>query len=169
MDALKEGLLKVEPGLLIWTIITFLTMVLILWKSAWKPIVNALDSRAQKLKGDIEKAERSRADAEAILKKHSEMMENAREETAKIIAEGKTSAEKIRSEIIAKASQESKDIADRAKREVVMAKDKAVSELKLEIVNIATDIASKIIVKNLKPEDQEAIVKNALNKVDSIQ
>jgi F-type H+-transporting ATPase subunit b len=169
MDALKEGLLKVEPGLLIWTIITFLVMVLILWKSAWTPIVNALDARAEKLKGDLDKAEKARLEAEEILNKHNILMNNAKNDTAQIIAEGKANAEKIRSEIITKAGQEAKEIAEKAKREVIMAKDKAISDLKLEIVNIATDIASKIIVKNLKPEDQDAIVKNALNKVNSIQ
>lgn len=169
MDALKEGLLKVEPGLLLWTIITFLSLVLILWKTAWKPIVESLDARALRLKGDLDKAETTRIEAEAILNKHKELLDSAKDETAKIIADGKVGAEKIRAEIIAKAEHESKEITERSKREVLMAKDKAIGELKVEIVNIATDIASKIIAKNLKPEDQLAIVKNALNKIDTIQ
>jgi F-type H+-transporting ATPase subunit b len=169
MDALKEGLLKLDPGLLLWTIITFLVLVLILWKAAWKPIVAGLDSRAERLRGDIEKAEKARLDAEAILNKNKEILDKAKDETANIIADGKANAEKIRAEIIAKAGQEAKEIAERSKREIISAKDKALGELKLEIVNIATDIASKIIVKNLKPEDQEAIVKDALSKVNSIQ
>jgi len=169
MDALKEGLLKVEPGLLLWTIITFLSLVLILWKTAWKPIIESLDARALRLKGDLDKAETTRIEAEAILNKHKELLDSAKDETAKIIADGKAGAEKIRAEIVAKAEQESKEITERSKREVLMAKDKAISELKVEIVNIATDIASKIIAKNLKPEDQLTIVKNALNKIDTIQ
>ena len=169
MDALKEGLLKLDPGLMLWTIITFLVLVLILWKSAWKPIVKALDSRAQKLSGDIEKAEKARSEAELFLEKHKEMLDNAKDETAKIITEGKEDAERIRAEIIAKANLESKEIAERSKHEINLAKDKALGELKLEIVNIATEMASKIIVKNLKPEDQESIVRDALKGVDGIQ
>lgn len=169
MDALKEGLLKVEPGLLLWTIITFLSLVLILWKTAWKPIVESLDARALRIKGDLDKAETTRIEAEAVLNKHKELLDSAKDETAKIIADGKSGAEKIRAEIVAKTEQESKEITERSKREVLMAKDKAISELKVEIVNIATDIASKIIAKNLKPEDQLSIVKNALNKIDTIQ
>ncbi len=169
MEALKEGLLKLDPGLLLWTIITFIVLVLILWKAAWKPIVAGLDSRAEKLRSDIERAEKARLEADEILNKNKEILNKANEETARIIAEGKASAEKIRADIIAKAGQEAKEAADRSKREIIAAKDKALGELKLEIVNIATDIASKIILKNLKPEDQEAIVKDALRKVDSIQ
>jgi len=48
MEAIQEGLLKVEPGLLLWTIITFAVLVLILWKAAWKPVVEALDARAER-------------------------------------------------------------------------------------------------------------------------
>ncbi len=169
MDALKEGLLKLDPGLLLWTIITFIVLLLILWKTAWKPIIQALDSRAEKIKGDIDRAEKTRLEAENLLNRHKEIMNKAMDETAKIIADGKTDAEKIRDEIIAKANQEAKEITERTKREVTKAKDKALNELKLEIANIATDIASKIIVKNLNPGDNEAIVKKALGKVDSIQ
>jgi F-type H+-transporting ATPase subunit b len=169
MDALKEGLLKLEPGLLLWTIITFLVLVLILWRAAWKPIITSLDARARRLRDDIEKTEKARLDAEAIVVRNKEILDKASEETARIIAEGKASAEKIRADIIAKAGQEAKDATDRSKREIIAAKDKALGELKIEIVNIATDIASKIILKNLKAEDQEAIVKDALRKVDSIQ
>ena len=169
MEALTEGLLKLDPGLLLWTIVTFLVMVLILWKTAWKPIVGALDSRAERIKGDIENAEKSRIEAEEILDKYNGMIAKAGDETARIIAEGRAGAEKIHTEILAKANQEAEEIAERSKREIILAKDKALSELKLEIVNIATDIASKIIVKNLSPEDQKAIVKDALDKFDSIQ
>jgi hypothetical protein len=48
MEVIKEGLLKVDPGLLLWTIITFLVLLLILWKAAWKPIVEALDAGLKK-------------------------------------------------------------------------------------------------------------------------
>lgn len=169
MDALKEGLLKLDPGLLLWTIITFLTLVLILWKAAWKPIIEALDGRAEKVRGDIEKAEKTRLDAEELLRQHKEMLDKARSETAKIIEDGRANADKLRSEILEKANQEAKEIADRARKDIVLAKDKALSELKVEVVNIATDIASKIIAKNLKPEDQEKMVKDTLGRLDRIQ
>ena len=74
MDVIKEGLLKLDPGLILWTIITFLVVLLVLWKWAWKPIVEALDARAEKIRGDIENAEKARQDAEKLLEQHQEMM-----------------------------------------------------------------------------------------------
>ena len=90
MDVLKEGLLKVDPGLFLWTVITFLVLLLILWKAAWKPIVEALDARAEKVRGDIETAEKSRLETEKLLSQHKEMMDKAKDEAAQIISEGKS-------------------------------------------------------------------------------
>jgi len=104
MDVLKEGLLKVDPGLLLWTVITFAVLFLILWKAAWKPIVDALDARAEKVRSDIENAEMMRIEAEKQLAQHKEMMDKASAEVASIIAEGKADAERVRSEPSARHS-----------------------------------------------------------------
>jgi F-type H+-transporting ATPase subunit b len=169
MDVLKEGLLKVDPGLLLWTIITFLVLLLILWKAAWRPIVEALDARADKVRSDIENAEKIRIESEQILAKHREMLDKANAEVARIIAEGNAEAEKHKSSAIEKANLESKDLIDRARREISLAKDKALSEINADIVNISTEIAAKIIEKNLKPEDQKGLVEGALAKIRTVQ
>lgn len=169
MEAIQEGLLKVEPGLLLWTIITFAVLVLILWKAAWKPVVEALDARAEKVRSDIENADRSRQEAEKLLAQHRELMNNAKTEAANIIADGRAEAEKMKNDIVTKASTEAKDMSDRARKEIELAKDKALAEIKSEIVVLSTDIAAKIINKNLKPEDQKALVEETLNKVRTVQ
>lgn len=169
MEVLKEGLLKVDPGLLLWTIITFLVLLLILWKAAWRPIVDALDARAEKVRGDIELAENSRLEAEKTLAQYKEMMDKAKDEAASIISEGKADAERIKSDIVEKANGEAKDVVERAKREITLAKDKAISELNEEIVTLSTRIAAKVIGKNIKPEDQVALVEEALSKMRTVQ
>ncbi len=82
MDFLKEGLLRVDPGLLLWTVITFLVMMGILWKVAWRPIVDAMDARAEKVRFEIDNAERTRQEAEKLLAQHKAMMDNSRNEAA---------------------------------------------------------------------------------------
>ena len=169
MEVLKEGLLKVDPGLLLWTIITFLALLLILWKAAWKPIVEALDARAEKVRGDIESAERNRLETERLLAQHRDQMSKSKEEAAQIIAEGRSAAEVLKNSILEKANAEAKDVIERAKREISMAKDKALSELKSEVVTLSTEIASKVIVKNLNPDDQKAFIEEALTKIRTVQ
>lgn len=169
MEAIQEGLLKVSPGLLLWTIITFIVLLLILWKAAWKPVVEALDARAEKVRSDIESADRARQEAEKLLIQHKEMMQEARNESAAIIAEGKSAAENIRNEIIEKANSDAKDLSERVKKEINLAKDKALSEIKAEVVILSTEIAAKIINKNLNPDDQKVLVEETLNKVGTVQ
>lgn len=169
MDFLKEGLLKTDPGLFLWTIITFLVLLLILWKAAWKPIVEALDARAERIRGDLSNADKSRQDAEALLAKHKEMMDKARLEAADFIEKGKQEAEKVRNEIIEKANRDSRDMVDKAKHEINIAKQNALTEIKSEIVVISTEIASRLISKNLNPEDQKALVEETMKKIRTVQ
>lgn len=169
MEVIQEGLLKVEPGLLLWTMITFLVLLLILWKAAWKPLVEALDARAEKVRGDIENADRSRQEAEKLLAQHKIMMDNARNEAAKFIADSRTEAEKLKNDIIEKAGADAEMLADRARKEISLAKDRALGEIKAEIVNLSTEIAAKIINKNLNSDDQKALVEETLNKVRTVQ
>jgi F-type H+-transporting ATPase subunit b len=162
-------LLRVDPGLLLWTIITFLVLVLILWKAAWRPIVDALDARAEKVRFEIDNAERSRQEAEKLLAQHKEMMDNARNEAAQIISRGREEAERMKNDIVEKANGESRVIAERAKKEIELAKDKALADIKTEIVLLSTEIASKIVNKNIKPEDQKSLVEETLKEMGTVQ
>jgi len=169
MQAIQEGLLKVDPGLLLWTVITFAILVLLLWKTAWKPVVEALDSRAEKIRNDLETADNNRLEAEKLLEQHKEMMNNARGEAARIISDGKAEADKLKDEILEKANVEAKSLSEKVKREIDLAKDKALSDIKAEVVNLSTEIASKIISKNLNPDDQKNLVEETLNKIETVQ
>ncbi len=169
MEVLKEGLLKVDPGLLLWTIITFIVLLLILWKAAWKPIVEALDARSEKIRGDIEAAEKSRLEAEKLFEEHRQVMDKAKDDAQQVIADGKNDAEKLKNSIVEKANQEAKDMVERARKEITLAKDKALTEIQVEVVTLTTEIASKVISKNLNPDDQKALVEEALEKLRTVQ
>ncbi len=160
-----ESLLKVDPGLFLWTIITFALLLFILWKTAWKPIVEALDARAEKVKSDVDRAESNRVESEKLLTQHKENIDKAKDDANKVIAESKTQAEKLKNDMLNDAKEEANNLIEKAKREIDLSKQKALGEIKEEIVNISTDIAAKIIAKNLKPEDQAGLVQEALNNL----
>jgi F-type H+-transporting ATPase subunit b len=169
MEVIKEGLLKVDPGLFLWTVITFVVLMLILWKAAWKPIVEALDARAEKVRSDIENAEKMRIEAEKAMAEHKQMLDKAHNEVAQIIAEGKADAERLKNDIVEKSNAEAQGMIQSARKEIALAKDKALEEVKSEIVNLSTEIASKIIQKSLNPEDQKGYVEEALTKIRTVQ
>ncbi len=169
MQVIKEGLLKVDPGLLLWTIITFFVLVLLLWKTAWKPIVEALDSRAEKIRGDIDNAEQARQKAEKLLEQHRQLMDNSKNEAAQIISKGREEAERLKNEIVEKASNDARVMVERARAEINLAKDNAINDIKKEVVTLSTEIAGKIVGKTLKPEDQKSFVEETLNKIGTVQ
>jgi len=169
MEIIKEGLLRVDPGLLLWTVITFLVLLLILWKAAWKPIVNALDTRAEKIRSGIENAEKARQESEKVLVEYKTLLASAREESSKIIAHAREDGEKIENAIVEKATKEAQELLERTKKELAIAKESALNALKDDIVLLSTEIASKIIERNLKPEDQSSIVRETLNRIETVQ
>ena len=169
LQAIEEGLLRIDPGLLLWTIITFFVLVIVLWKAAWKPIVGALDARAEKIRNDIDSADKSRQSAEKILAEHTAMMAGANDDAFKILSDAKIEAEKIKAEIIEKANQEYIVIIEKAKSEIDKAKEAALGEIKKEFVVISTEIASKIIKKNIDVNDQKALVEEALKKFELVK
>jgi len=87
------NLLEVHPGLVIWTLVTFLLVVGILKKFAWDTILHALDARAEKVEGDIKKAESTRAEAEKVLHDYKAKIQSSKDEADKIIAEAKKDGE----------------------------------------------------------------------------
>lgn len=169
MEFLSKGLLRVDPGLLLWTIITFIVLVLILWKAAWRPIIDALDARAEKVRFEIDNAERTRQEAEKLLAQHKALMDGSRNEAAQIIARGREEAERLKAEIVEKAHAEAKSISDRLKKEIELAKEKALSDIKNEVVILSTEIAAKIVKKSINPDDQKAIVEEALKNLRTVQ
>ena len=169
MEIIKEGLLKVDPGLLLWTVITFLILLLILWKAAWKPIVNALDARAERVRTGLENAEKSRQEAEKVLVEYKTLLVNSKEESATIIAKAKEESGKIGDAIVERATKEAQELLERTKKELAIAKENALNTLKADIVILSTEIASKIIERNLNPEDQSSIVRETLNKIETVQ
>jgi F-type H+-transporting ATPase subunit b len=169
MEIIKEGLLKVDPGLLLWTVITFLVLLLILWKAAWKPIVGALDARAERIHSDIDNAEKARQESEKVLAEYKALLAKEREESAQIVARANEEGEKIERDIIEKAGVEAHELLERTKKELAIAKEAALDELKAEIVLLSTEIASKIIERNLNPDDQSSIVRETLNRIETVQ
>ncbi|MBI3396448.1 MAG: ATP F0F1 synthase subunit B, partial [Spirochaetia bacterium] len=110
LDYLASGdtiaLLDVNPGLVIWTTVTFTIVLLVLKRYAWKPITSALDARAEKIHADIERAETLKNEAEKKLEEHTSKVNALREESKQILAEARTDAERLKQEILESARRE---------------------------------------------------------------
>ncbi|MCC6866733.1 MAG: F0F1 ATP synthase subunit B [Ignavibacteria bacterium] len=160
-----DPLLSVEPGLLIWTIIIFILLLLILKKYAWGPLLKSLNDREQGIKDSVEKAEYLKQEAEKILEKNKILLAKADEDARKIIAEGKELAEKMRNDLMNKTNEDTARLLSQAKSEIEREKIAALNTLKDEIANLAVQAAGKIIDENLDTAKQKKIIDNFIGKI----
>ena len=138
-------MLEINPGLIVWTVVTFVLLVIVLRKAAWKPLLKALHDREEGIRTSLEKAEHANAEAERILTENRKQLASAEEQSRRILADGRALGEKLKSEIVEKANQQARTMVEQAKQEIERDKDAALSELRGEVANLAILAASKIL------------------------
>ena len=158
----KNPLVKLDPGLFIWTILTFLLLCFALAKFAWKPLLKALESRENDIQASIEDAEKAKSELENLNQEAEKIIAEARSDAQKIRLEAKTSAEKIKAEIRSQAEDDVKKIKDEANNQIQVEKDKAISEIRQEVVTLTMSVAEKVIGKNLSLEDNQQLIEKSI-------
>lgn len=155
----------INPGLIVWTIITFVLLVAVLSKYAWKPLLQALHEREDKIRSALEQAEKARAEAAELLKQNERNMARAEEEYQKTIREGKALAEKLKEEIVNKAKQQAQRELQMAKEEIQRDIDAAKHQLRSEVADLAIRAAEKILDETLDQQRHKKLVDNFLNQL----
>lgn len=159
------GLLDVNPGLMIWTIVTFIILLLILKKVAWKPILTALDKRESDIKQALEQAEKAKDEAKKILEENQANLAKAEEESKKIIEQSRSYAESLKEQMIKESKEQAKKIIEDASSEIQRKKDAAFEELKNQVAEIAVNAAEKIIKESLDAQKSKQVIDKYLNEV----
>jgi F-type H+-transporting ATPase subunit b len=166
----QEGgtsLVNVNPGLIFWTVVTFVILLFILKKVAWKPILSALDQREKLIKESIEKAERAKEEAQKVLDENQANLSKAEEESKKIIDQSRIYAEKLKDQMIQESRQQAQKIISDAAEEIERKKEAAFNELKAQIADIAVQAAEKILKENINKETNKKMVNNYINEITS--
>lgn len=158
-----------DVGVAVWTVVIFLTVVFVLGKFAWGPILNALQKREDFIRNSLEQAKKDREESEAKLKEYTEQLTAARAEAKEIVEEGRRDAEVVHGKIEQDAKKEAAAIMERARREIQIATDTAVKELYDLSGKLATDIASRIIRKELNAAEHERLISESIEELSKAQ
>jgi F-type H+-transporting ATPase subunit b len=164
---MDNPLVQPDPGLFIWTILTFLVLVALLAKFAWRPLLQALDARQQTIAKSLEEAQRARQELERIQRESAQMMAQARSEAEGIIARSRSDAETLREELKNKARAEAAGIVKNAERQIQLETARAVQQIRAEAVDLSVAIASKILRRQVSKEDNQALIEETLRQVES--
>ena len=166
---MNNPLVQLDPGLFVWTILTFLLLVFVLAKFAWKPLLKMLKDREDMVRSSLEDAEKAKSELERLNEESEAIMAKARSEAQSILADGKAAAEKVKDDIIAKSKEQANKIREDAGNQIQVEKDKAISEIKKEVVNLTLSVAEKLIRKNLSDADNKSLIEESLKKVQTYE
>ncbi|MBM4175750.1 MAG: F0F1 ATP synthase subunit B [Ignavibacteria bacterium] len=154
----KGGLLDVNPGLIFWTVVTFILLLLILKRTAWKPMLEALKQREDSIRTALEKSEQAKLEAEKLLEENKKNLAAAEEQAKKIIDEGREFSSKLKAEILDKANEDAKKLLDQTKIEIDRKKDEALNELREVVADLAIQATEKLIDEKLDDKKHRSLI-----------
>jgi len=159
-------MLDINPGLILWTIITFIIVALILRAVAWKPLLAALTAREEKIRSSLQHAEDAHREAERLLEMNRQQLAAAEEQSQHIIREGRALGERLKAEIMEKANASSRHMIDQAREEITREKEAALVQLRGEVADLAIMAAGKILDANLDTAKQRQLVDAAIKDLN---
>ncbi len=161
-------LFKPEPGLIIWTIISFGLLFLVLASVGYKPILGIIKKREDDIRNSIDEAERVRTEAQQLFDDYKQQLAEARQEAQGIIAQGKTMGDSVRQEAVDRAKKEADEIVTLAKEEITRERAKAVAELEAKITDLTVLTTAKVVQQTLTDKDHLRLIEDSLAEVKDI-
>ena len=162
---MNNPLVQLDPGLFVWTIVTFLLLLTVLSKFAWKPLLKMLKDREDLIRTSLEDAEKAQTELAKLNAEGEKIINKARAEAQTILSGGKAASAKLKDEILNDAKEKAKSIAADATKQIQVEKEKAIAEIKSEVVNLSLSIVEKLIKKNLSAENNKVLIDESLSHV----
>lgn len=163
--AQEGGLLDINEGLMIWTVLIFLIVLGMLYKFAYPTILGAVEAREARIAELLSAAQRDRQEAQKLLEDQRAKHEELRAQVQEMVAEGRTAGERMREEIIAEARREQQSLMERARRDIQQQSEAALAELRTQAVDLAIAAASKLVEKDLDEEGNRRFVRDYLGRL----
>ena len=152
-----SSFVSVQPGLIFWTLVTFVIVFFVLRWKAWGPILELVQEREKQIANAIESAKRERAEAEKLLADQKTAIAEARRQAAEDTRRIQAEMEKFRDELMAKSRKEAEELKLSARREIDEQKAKAIAEVRAMAVDLAIEVAGKLINERMDDSKHRAL------------
>jgi len=152
---------------IIWGMAAFLVLLVAMWKFGVPAVKNMEQAREDRIRNDLEGAEKARSEAEAEKAEYLAQIAGARDEAGRIIEEARQSAEQVRRDLIARAEADAAEIRDRAQADIGTQQERAMAELRTDVTKLSIDLAERIVEHNLDRDTQQRLVDSFINQVGS--
>ncbi|MEI7704850.1 MAG: F0F1 ATP synthase subunit B [Deltaproteobacteria bacterium] len=155
---IAAGIMDLNPGLTLWTAITFLFLILVLWKFAFGPIAKMLAERESTIRDAIDSARKEREEAEKLLAQQKDALVKAQRDAAEIAKRNQQEMEVFRSQLTAQARKEADDLVALARKSIEEERKLAVAQLRAEVADLAVAAAARIVKSSLDEKTQRQLV-----------
>jgi F-type H+-transporting ATPase subunit b len=167
MIFLANSLTTPAIGTIFWTTLIFGLFFIILSKFAWKPVLNAIKSRDEMIKGSLNEAEKARKDMLKLQSDNEAIIRKAREEREVILKDARDVRDRLIADAKDKASLEADKLVEKARVGIESEKRKALAEIHEQVANLSVDIASKLLGEQLKKtEEQSKLIDKYLKEIN---
>ena len=158
-------LLTPELGTYVWSLVIFLTVLFVLKKYAWNPLLDFLEEREKDIAESLEMAESAKTNLEKIKDESEKILNKAKKEGKTIVSDSKLRAEESANKILDDAKAKSNEFLDDAKSKIEIEKKRAIKEIKEEVVDLSLELATKVLQRNVKDDDNNKFIKSSLEAV----
>jgi F-type H+-transporting ATPase subunit b len=163
-----SALITPEIGLMFWTLVTFVILLVLLKKFAWGPILGAMNAREDGIKNDLDNARKEREEASRLLEDHRGLLNQARKERAESVEAGRRDAERLKSEILDEARKQREQLLKQAEVQIEAGLRQARAALKGEVADLAIQAAGKLMGRNLDDATQRRLVEDYLADLERL-
>ena len=155
---------NLSMGVSFWAVVIFLALFAVLAKFAFPPILGYAEAREKRIQESLDEAKRTRAEAAALVEEQRRELQKAREESQRMIGEGKQAAEKVREQMLADARAEQEQILERARAEIGRERQQAVEQVRREAVDVALAAAARLVEKRMDAAEDRRLVQEFLSE-----
>jgi F-type H+-transporting ATPase subunit b len=166
---MNNPLVQPDPGLYIWTIVTFVVLLALLAKFAWGPLLKALAERQESIRKSLDAAREAKQDVERLHAQSAQALAEARREAEGIIARTREDAARLREEMKQKAQAEAAGIVKNAERQIELETARALQQIRADAVNLSFAIAAKVLQHNISEADNQRLIEDTLKQLETTQ
>jgi F-type H+-transporting ATPase subunit b len=162
LDKMEKLVSEFSVGLFFWQFVIFIVLLFLLKKYAWKPILDTVNEREQKIADSLALAEKTKAEMQALQSQNENLLKEARAERDAIIRDAKETATKMVEESKSSAKAEAEKIIAAARQSIEAEKNAAIAELKTQVASFSIEIAEKIVRGELASDDKQKALADKL-------
>jgi F-type H+-transporting ATPase subunit b len=157
---------EIDPGLFVWSLITFLVLIAMLYKFAFNPLMRLQKARQDQIHESIREAERLRDEAQELLANYKQQLTEAREEAAAIVDRARKAGEASKAELLEEARVQSEATLAKARQQIERDTNQALQRIREEVADLTVAATEKVTRKSLSGEDQLRLIQEAINEID---